>query len=71
MGFRGGGKLTPPAISWFSSTPAGIGLKKKIPSFNGEAKVAAKAMLSKMIFLKAIFRIFRETEPVDLVEFLL
>ena len=28
MGFRGGGvKLTPPpSISWFSSTPAGIGL---------------------------------------------
>jgi len=29
MGFRGGGvKLTPPSISWFSSTPAGIGLNK-------------------------------------------
>ena len=28
MGFRGGIKLTPPSISWFSSTPAGIGLKK-------------------------------------------
>jgi len=28
MGFRGGGvKLTPPSVSWFSSTPAGIGLK--------------------------------------------
>jgi len=28
MGFRGGVKLTPPpSISWFSSTPAGIGLK--------------------------------------------
>ena len=28
MGFKGGGvKLTPPSISWFSSTPAGIGLR--------------------------------------------
>ena len=29
MGFRGGGvKLTPPpSVSWFSSTPAGIGLR--------------------------------------------
>jgi len=27
MGFRGGGvKLPPPSISWFSSTPAEIGL---------------------------------------------
>ena len=26
MGFRGGVKLTPPSISWFSSTPAEIGL---------------------------------------------
>ncbi len=27
MGFRGGVKLTPPpSVSWFSSTPAGIGL---------------------------------------------
>ena len=32
MGFkRGGGgfKVTPPSISWFSSTPAGIGLSNK------------------------------------------
>jgi len=30
MGFRGGGvKLTPPRISWFSSTPAEIGLTEK------------------------------------------
>ena len=30
MGFRGGVKLTPPpSVSWFSSTPAGIGLKLK------------------------------------------
>ena len=27
MGIRGGVKLTPPSVSWFSSTPAGIGLK--------------------------------------------
>jgi len=31
MGFRGGGgKLIPPSISWFSSTPAEIGLKKAL-----------------------------------------
>jgi len=28
MGLRGGVKLTPPSVSWFSSTPAGIGLIK-------------------------------------------
>ena len=29
MGFRGGGQVDPPpSISWFSSTPAGIGLKE-------------------------------------------
>ena len=34
MGLRGGGgKWTPPSVSWFSSTPAGIGLNKYI---NGE-----------------------------------
>ena len=27
MGFRGGVKLTPPSVSWFSSTPAEIGLR--------------------------------------------
>ena len=32
MGFREGVKLTPPSISWFSSTPAGIGLSSKVPS---------------------------------------
>ena len=27
MGFRGGGgQIPPPSISWYSSTPAGIGL---------------------------------------------
>jgi len=27
MGFRGGGQIDPPpSVSWFSSTPAGIGL---------------------------------------------
>jgi len=31
MGFRGGGQIDPPPIlSWFSSTPAEIGLKAKI-----------------------------------------
>ena len=31
MGLRGGGFKfpSPPSVSWFSSTPAGIGLKKK------------------------------------------
>ena len=28
MGFRGGGQIDPPpSVSWFSSTPAGIGLR--------------------------------------------
>jgi len=36
MGFRGGGvKLTPPpSVSWFSSTPAGIGLNFEISNAN-------------------------------------
>ena len=29
MGFRGGGVKLPPSTSWFSSTPAEIGLKNK------------------------------------------
>ena len=48
-----------------------IGLTKTVPSFNGEAKVASKARQRKMIILKFIFRIFRETEPEDKIEFLL
>ncbi len=29
MGFRGGGQIDPPpSVSWFSSTPAGVGLSK-------------------------------------------
>ena len=36
MGFRRrGGNLTPPRISWFSSTPAEIGLKDK--KFHGKS----------------------------------
>ena len=31
MGFRGGGgQIDPPSESWFSSTPAGIGLRGSI-----------------------------------------
>ena len=35
MGFRGGGGQIdpPPSISWFSSTPAGIGLTLPFPWF--------------------------------------
>ena len=36
MGFRGGGvKLTPPSISWFSSTPAEIGLRVNLEPIFG------------------------------------
>ena len=73
MGFRGGGKLTPPlSISQFLSTPEWIGLNKKIPSLSWEAaKVAAKAKQRTKIILKSIFRIFGETEPIDKIKFLL
>jgi len=40
MGFRGGVKLPPPpSISWFSSTPAEIGLKKMIYYFILDSKL--------------------------------
>ena len=69
MGFRGGGQIDPPpSISWFSSTPAEIGLTnsylKKTENTVNETKICSYP-LKLTAYLRFYFNCYKTTKRLE------
>jgi len=75
MGFRGGGgQIDPPSVSWFSSTPEGIGLRHGLTNLPEAVEAVGKLKLKGTVAVRLVARsvngIVRENEEPKIYKFL-